>query len=88
MSSELGELALVLGRHDAAVAHYEVALAREHAVGARAAEISSRVGLARAMRARANSDDLGRAEALLGEVETESVALGIRWHDRFRRLNR
>ncbi len=88
VSGELGELALVLGRHDAAIAHYEVALAREQAAGARAAAISSRVGLARVLRARAQSGDLLRADALLGEVETASAALGIRWHDRFRRLNR
>jgi hypothetical protein len=87
VSGELGELALVLGRYDAAVAHYEVALASERAVGARAAVISSRVGLARVLRARAQDGDLARADALLGEVKTESAALGIRWHDRFRRLN-
>ena len=88
MSGELGELALVLGRYDAAVAHYEAALERERAAGARAAMISSRVGLARVLRVRGAAGDAARAEALLGEVETGSAALGIRWHDRFRRLNR
>jgi hypothetical protein len=87
VSGELGELALVLGRYDAAVGHYEAALERERAVGARAAEISSRVGLARVLRARAQGGDLARADALLAEVETGSAALGIRWHERFRRLN-
>jgi DNA-binding winged helix-turn-helix (wHTH) protein/tetratricopeptide (TPR) repeat protein len=87
VSGELGELALVLGRHDAGVAHYEAALARERAVGARAAAVSSRVGLARTLRTRGKSGDLARSDALLGEVATESAALGIRWHDRFRRLN-
>ncbi len=52
VSGELGELALVLGRYDAAVGHYEAALACEHGVGARGAELSSRVGLARVLRAR------------------------------------
>jgi len=88
VSGELGELALVLGRHDAAVAHYEEALARERAAGARAAVVSSQVGLARVLRARAKPGDLARAEALLGEMAAGSDALGIRWHDRFRGVNR
>jgi DNA-binding winged helix-turn-helix (wHTH) protein/tetratricopeptide (TPR) repeat protein len=87
VSGELGELALVLGRYDAGVAHYEEALARERAVGARAAVVSSQVGLARVLRARGGPGDGARAEALLAEVAADSEALGIRWHDRFRRLN-
>jgi len=84
VSGELGELALVLGRYDAGVAHYEAALAREHAVGARAAEISSKVGLARVLRARGAAGDEPRALALLREVAADSAALGVRWAERFR----
>jgi tetratricopeptide (TPR) repeat protein len=83
VSGELGELAFVLRRYDAAIAHYEAALASEHAVGARAAEISSRVGLARALRARAGTGDEARAVALLREVAAASAELGVRWRDRF-----
>jgi len=59
-----------------------VALAR-----ARSAAISSKVGLARVLRARAKSGDRERADALLAEVESESGPLGIRWRERFRGLN-
>jgi tetratricopeptide (TPR) repeat protein len=86
VSGELGELALVLGRHDAGVAHYEAALAHEHEVGARAAEISSQFGLARVLRARGAPGDEARVRALLGEARAGAEALGIRWRDRFRRL--
>ncbi|HVH06227.1 MAG TPA: AAA family ATPase [Myxococcota bacterium] len=83
VSGELGELASVLGRHDAAVAHYEEALAREHAAGARAAEVSSRIGLARALRARRGPGDARRAEALVREAAAAGDALGLRWGERF-----
>jgi hypothetical protein len=83
VSGELGELALALGRLDAAAAHYEAALAHEHAAGARAAEISSRVGLARVLRARGGPGDEKRAVALLREAADASAALGVRWGERF-----
>jgi hypothetical protein len=83
VSGELGELAGVLGRHDVAVAHYEDALARERAADARAAEVSSRVGLARALRARRAPGDERRATALLREAASASVPLGLRWAERF-----
>jgi DNA-binding winged helix-turn-helix (wHTH) protein/tetratricopeptide (TPR) repeat protein len=87
VSGELGELALVLGRYDAGVAHYEAALEHERSVGARAAEVSSLFGLARVLRARGGPGDLARA----GRVEAEAAAgaepLGIRWRDRFHGVN-
>jgi tetratricopeptide (TPR) repeat protein len=83
VSGELGELATALGRHDAAVAHYEEALRREGAARARAAEVSSRVGLARALRRRAAPGDVSRAEALVRQVAREADALGIDWAARF-----
>ena len=83
VSGELGALALLLGRNDAAAIHYEAALAHEHAAGARAAEISGRVGLARALRARGGPDDEKRAAALLREAADASAALGVRWGERF-----
>jgi hypothetical protein len=86
VSGELGELALVLGRHDEGVAHYEAALARERSVGARAAAISSQFGLARVLHARGAAGDGERARALLAEAEAAAGLLGIRWRDRFRPL--
>jgi DNA-binding winged helix-turn-helix (wHTH) protein/tetratricopeptide (TPR) repeat protein len=87
VSGELGELALVLGRYDAGVAHYEVALEHERRVGARAAEVSSLFGLARVLRARGGPGDAARASAVLAEAAAGAEPLGIRWRDRFSRLN-
>ncbi len=84
LSGELGELALVLGRYGDAVVHYEAALAQERGAGARAAEISSKVGLARALRARGADGDEPRCVALLREVSAQSAALGVRWTERFK----
>ncbi len=84
VAGELGELAHVLGRYDVAIAHFEEALVREQAVGARTAMISSKVGLARALRERAKRGDRARSAALMDEVDRESGPLGIRWRDRFR----
>ncbi len=83
VSGELGELALVLGRLDAAAAHYEAALAHEQAAGARAAEISGRVGLARVLRARGAPGDGTRADTLLREAADAAAALGVRLGERF-----
>jgi tetratricopeptide (TPR) repeat protein len=83
VSGELGELALALGRCDEAVAHYEEALRRESAAGARAAVVSSRVGLARALNRRGAMGDGRRADALLREAAREAEALGIDWAARF-----
>jgi len=87
VSGELGELALVLGRHDEGVAHYEAALAQERRVGARAAALSSQFGLARVLHARGGPGDEKRARALLAEAEAAAEPLGIRWRDRFRPLD-
>ena len=83
VSGELGELASTLGRHDAAVAHYEEALRREGAAGAVAAEVSSRIGLARVLRRRSAPGDAARAEGLVREAARDAEPLGIRWADRF-----
>jgi hypothetical protein len=83
VSGELGELASTLGRHDAAVAHYEEALRREHAAGAVAAEVSSRIGLARVLRRRGAPGDGARAEGLVREAARDAEPLGIRWEERF-----
>jgi DNA-binding winged helix-turn-helix (wHTH) protein/tetratricopeptide (TPR) repeat protein len=83
VSGELGELATVLGRYDAAVLHFEAALASERAVGAHAATISTQIGLARVLRARGGSGDAERALALVREVAAEAGARGIDWAERF-----
>jgi DNA-binding winged helix-turn-helix (wHTH) protein/tetratricopeptide (TPR) repeat protein len=83
VSGELGELAHVLGRLDAAAAHFEEALRREHAAGARMAEISSRVGLARVLEERGAPGDAARAAALIREVAAEAKRLGVDWQARF-----
>jgi DNA-binding winged helix-turn-helix (wHTH) protein/tetratricopeptide (TPR) repeat protein len=83
VSGELGELAGVLGRYDDAVAHYEEALARERAAGARGAEVSSRIGLARALRKRRGDGDEERAAALVREAAEAAAPLGLRWAERF-----
>jgi DNA-binding winged helix-turn-helix (wHTH) protein/tetratricopeptide (TPR) repeat protein len=83
VSGELGELAHVLGRLDAAVAHYEEALRREEAAGARLAAISSQVGLARALDERAAPGDAARAAALIRTVAADAKALGVDWQARF-----
>ena len=88
VSGELGELALVLGRLDEAVVHYEEALAHERRVDARAAEVSSLFGLARVLGARRGPGDCVRADALLADAAVRAEALGMRWQDRFRGLNR
>jgi DNA-binding winged helix-turn-helix (wHTH) protein len=83
VSGELGELAHVLGRLDAAAAHFEDALRREEAAGARMAAISSRVGLSRVLRDRSGPGDAERAEALIGAVAADAKALGVDWRVRF-----
>jgi DNA-binding winged helix-turn-helix (wHTH) protein/tetratricopeptide (TPR) repeat protein len=83
VSGELGELASLLGRHDAAIAHYEEALRREGAAGARSAEVSSRIGLARSLRARGAPGDAKRADALLREAARDAAPLGVDWAERF-----
>jgi tetratricopeptide (TPR) repeat protein len=87
VAGELGELALVLGRHDDGVAHYEAALAQERSVGARAAAVSSQFGHARVLPARGGPGDEARASALLAEAGAAAEPLGIRWRDRFRPLD-
>jgi DNA-binding winged helix-turn-helix (wHTH) protein/tetratricopeptide (TPR) repeat protein len=87
VSGVLGELALVLGRLDDGVAHYEAALAHERRVGARAAEVSSGFGLARVLRARGGPGDRARAGRVEAEAAAAAEPLGIRWRDRFRGLN-
>jgi hypothetical protein len=74
----------VLGRLDAAAAHFEEALRREEAARARLAAISSRVGLARVLADRDAPGDAARAEALIGAVAAESKPLGVDWQARFR----
>jgi DNA-binding winged helix-turn-helix (wHTH) protein/tetratricopeptide (TPR) repeat protein len=84
VASILGELCLVLDRYDDAIAHYESGLVLESRAGARAAALSSNVGLAHALRARGAAGDARRAEALMREVAAEAQALGVRWESRFR----
>jgi hypothetical protein len=45
--------------------------------------VSSRIGLARALRARRGPGDARRAEALVREAAAAGDALGLRWGERF-----
>ena len=74
----LGHLSIVLGRFDAGVDHYERALAKAEAMGARLALGDVRAGYARLLARRGGPGDGARAATLEREVATAGAALGIR----------
>jgi DNA-binding CsgD family transcriptional regulator len=73
----LGRLAVVRGRLDEAVGHFEAALAGDGRIGARPAVVNDRVGLAAALLERAASGDLPRAKPLLRQALEEARRLGM-----------
>lgn len=73
----LGDLALGLGRVDAAVQHYEDALRRNTRMGGRPFVVLSRLGLAEARCARARPGDLDAADALVTAVVSEARRLDM-----------
>jgi hypothetical protein len=78
VASPLGTLALLCGRTDEAVAHFEFAQARERAMGLRPALVRSGMGLALALRMRGAPGDVARAERSEAEAQAEAANLGMR----------
>jgi len=76
-SLHLGELALLLGRHDEATAHLEAALARHCAMGARPFVALTERLLATALRSRRVPPDATRADTLDDVAASRAASLGI-----------
>jgi hypothetical protein len=74
----LGRLALLGGRCDAAVAHYERAALRDEAAGLLPALGQAKVGLARALLARRGRGERERARDLLADVAAGGPGLARR----------
>ncbi|SDE65373.1 regulatory protein, luxR family [Blastococcus fimeti] len=77
MSGLLGRLAVVRGRPDEAVAHFERALVTDTATGARPAVVHDRVGLAGALLRRGRPADLPRAAEEARAARREAAGLGM-----------
>jgi DNA-binding NarL/FixJ family response regulator len=77
MSGLLGRLAVVRGRPDEAVAHFERALVTDTATGARPAAVHDRVGLAGALLRRGRPADLPRAAEEARAARREAAGLGM-----------
>jgi tetratricopeptide (TPR) repeat protein len=77
VAAALGNLTTLLGRYEAAEAHYQHAIAKESALGGVTAILSSKPGYARLLLARHHAGDRARAQALLAEVRAEMKAHGI-----------
>ena len=77
VASALGSLATLLGRYDEGERYYDVAHAREIAMGGMTA-VMDRPGYARLLLARDRPGDRARAIALLEEVRHAMARLGIR----------
>ncbi len=73
----LGRLAVVRGDADAAVAHFEEALAVDTRTGARPATVNDRIRLAGALLDRAGSGDVPRAGELARGAAAEARRLGM-----------
>ena len=78
VAAMLGALAAFLGRFDAGVGHYEHAMAKATAMGARIALIDVHAGYARLLEARGGQGDRRRAAELRSEATRAMAALGIR----------
>ncbi|HEY8119969.1 MAG TPA: hypothetical protein VII78_01525, partial [Myxococcota bacterium] len=83
VASSLGELCLTLGRSEEAIARCEAGIALEGRAGARAAQLSSEIVLARALRMRGARGDARRAAELLRGVAARAPDLGVDWAKRF-----
>jgi DNA-binding CsgD family transcriptional regulator len=73
----IGDLALLTGRIDEAIRRYEDAITMNARIGARPFLALSRLGLARALLARANPKDWPRARALVTEAAAEFRRLDL-----------
>jgi tetratricopeptide (TPR) repeat protein len=83
VAAVLGHVSIVLGRFDDGAAHYERALAKATAMGARLALLDARAGYARLLARRGGPGDRARAATLAEEAAVEAAALGVRrnWLD-------
>ena len=77
VSLQLGQLAALLDRWEAAEQHFSAALTVNRRVGARPALAHTKYRYARALLARGRGDDRDRAEGLLEEGRQEAVSLGM-----------
>jgi DNA-binding SARP family transcriptional activator len=77
VSLQLGQLAALLGRWEAADQYFSAALTANRRVGARPALAHTRYRYARALLTRGRGDDLERAQALLADARTEAGTLGM-----------
>ena len=73
----LGLLATTLGDVEAALDHFETAIAMDTRMGAVPAVVRSKLGMACALECRAASGDAARARALLGEAVDAARSLGM-----------
>jgi DNA-binding NarL/FixJ family response regulator len=71
VARQLGDLARVAGRYDAAAEHYAVAIAMNQRIGARPFTALSRLGRARALLGAERPDDLAEAAELAGAAAAE-----------------
>jgi DNA-binding winged helix-turn-helix (wHTH) protein len=76
--SLLARLAATLRRDAEAAAHYEAAVAKETAMGARPALLITKAGYAALLRARGRARDRARADELLADVTASARAMGMR----------
>jgi DNA-binding SARP family transcriptional activator len=77
VSLQLGQLATLLGRWEAADQYFSAAMTANRRVGARPALTHTRYRYARALLERGRGDDPERAQALLEEGRREAAALGM-----------
>jgi tetratricopeptide (TPR) repeat protein len=80
VAAVLGILAMLLGRHEDAAAHFEDAIARETAMDARVAVLTSKAAYARLLLQAGDPDDRRRALELVDEANSGWAALGVRGH--------
>jgi hypothetical protein len=77
VASALGNLATLLQRYDEGAAYYERAIAKETAMRARPALLSSQAGFARLLLLRGKPQDRARANAMIEQVMAGAQAIGI-----------
>jgi hypothetical protein len=77
ISLQLGQLAALMGRWQAADQHFSAALTANRRIGARPALAHTRYRYARALLARDRGDDRERALALLNKGALEARELGM-----------
>jgi tetratricopeptide (TPR) repeat protein len=83
VAAVLGILAALLGRHEDAAAHFEDAIARETAMDARLAVLTSKAAYAQLLLQHGVPGDRPRALELVDEANSGWAALGVRGHPTF-----